>query len=144
MLKKGYLFLIIIVCLFAISTVSAEEINNETNMVISSYDSGLTTDSVSVCDISNAKEIQESANNGTFTDLQKKIDDAPVGSTITLEKDYIYNSGFSANGITINKELTIKGNGYTIDALGQSRIFNITSAITLDNIIFKNGKVNGA
>lgn len=90
MLKKRYLFLIIIVCLFAISTVSAEEINNETNMVISSYDSGLTTDSVSVCDISNAKEIQESANNGTFTDLQKKIDDAPVGSTITLEKDYIY------------------------------------------------------
>ena len=144
MLKKRYLFLIIIVCLFAISTVSAEEINNETNIVISSYDSGLTTDSVNVCDISNAKEIQESANNGTFTDLQKKIDDAPVGSTITLEKDYIYNPGFSANGITINKELTIKGNGYTIDALGQSRIFNITSAITLDNIIFKNGKVNGA
>jgi hypothetical protein len=29
MFKKGYLFLIIIVCLFAISTVSAEEINNE-------------------------------------------------------------------------------------------------------------------
>jgi predicted outer membrane repeat protein len=115
------------------------------NIVLSSYDSGLTTDSVSVCDISlNAKEIQESANNGTFTDLQKKIDDAPAGSIISLEKDYIYDSGFSANGITINKELTINGNGYTIDALGQSRIFNTTSAITLDNIIFKNGKVNGA
>ena len=53
------------------------------------------------------------------------------------QKRIIYNPGFSANGITINKELTIKGNGYTIDALGQSRIFNITSAITLDNIILK-------
>lgn len=35
LIKKRYLFLIIVVCLFAISTVSAEKINNETNDVLS-------------------------------------------------------------------------------------------------------------
>ena len=92
MLKKGYLVLLIIigVCLFAISTVSAEEINNETNMVVNSDDSGLIPDSVSEYNISsNAKEIQESDDKGTFTDLQEKINNAHWGSTITLEKDYI-------------------------------------------------------
>ena len=144
MLKKRYLFIIIIfVCLFAISTVSAREMNNETN-IANSYDSCTMSDSLSEYDIStNSKEIQESAN-GTFTDLQKMINDANEGSTISLEKNYIYNSGFSTDGITINKVLTINGNGYTIDALGKSGIFNTDSALTLDNIVFKNGKLSGS
>ena len=78
---KRYLFLIIVVC-FAISTVSAEEISDETI----SYDSCLMADSVSEYNsnmILNDKEIQESVDNGTFTDLQKKINNADVGSTIT-------------------------------------------------------------
>ncbi len=71
---------------------------------------------------------------------KKKIDDADVGSIITLENDYKYDSGFSTEGISINKTLTINGNGYVIDALGQSRIFFINSTkVTLNNIIFKNG-----
>ena len=129
----------IIVCLFTISTVSAEEIDNETI----SYDSNLMTESVSEYDLSmflSDEEIQGSANNGTFTDLQKKINDADAGSTITLENDYKYNSGFSSEGISINKTLTIDGNGHVIDALGQSRIFFINSTkVTLNNILFING-----
>ena len=127
-----------IVCLFAISTVSAEEICNETI----SQDSSLMTDSVSEYNLSISltdNEIQGSADNGTFTDLQKKINNADVGSTITLENDYKYNSGFSTEGISINKTLTINGNGHVIDALGQSRIFFINSTkVTLNNILFKN------
>ena len=60
-----------IVCLFAISTVSAEEICNETI----SQDSSLMTDSVSEYNLSISltdNEIQGSTDNGTFTDLQKK------------------------------------------------------------------------
>ena len=122
---KRYLLLIIVVC-FAISTVSAEEISDETI----SYDSSITADSVSEYNLNmilSDKEIQGSADNGTFTDLQEKINDADVGSTITLENDYKYNSGFSTEGISINKTLTINGNGHIIDALGQSRIFFINS-----------------
>ncbi|WP_407415423.1 Ig-like domain-containing protein [Methanobrevibacter sp.] len=139
MFKKRYLFLIIFVCLFVISTVSAEEISNETI----SYDSSLMTDNVSEYDLSissSDKEIQRSADNGTFTDLQKKINNADVGSTITLENDYKYTSEFPTEGISINKTLTIDGNGHIIDALGQSRIFFINSTkVTLNNILFKNG-----
>ena len=135
---KRYLFLMMIVCLFAISTVSAEEICNETI----SQDSSLMTDSVSEYNLSISltdNEIQGSTDNGTFTDLQKKINNADVGSTITLENDYEYNSGFSTEGISINKTLTINGNGHVIDALGQSRIFFINSTkVTLNNILFKN------
>lgn len=112
----------IFVCLFTISAVSAEEIGNETI----SYESTLMGDSVSEYDLSmflSDEDIQRSADNGTFTDLQKKINDADADSTITLENDYKYNSGFSSEGISINKTLTINGNGHVIDALGQSRIF---------------------
>ena len=139
MFKKRYLFFAIIVCLFVISTVNAEEINNETI----SYESSLMTDSVSEYDLSMSlsdAEIQGSADNGTFTDLQEKINNADAGSTITLENDYKYDSGFSTEGISINKTLTINGNGYVIDASGQSRIFFINSTkVTLNNILFKNG-----
>ena len=143
MFKKQYLFLILLVCLFAVSAVSGAEIGNDTNMVANSDDSGLMAESVNenVLTVSlNEEEIQGSADNGTFTALQKKIDDAEEDSIIVLENDYTYDSGFSTDGIFINKTLTINGNGYVIDALGQSRIFYINfSAITLNNIIFKNG-----
>ena len=139
MFKKRYLFMAIFVSLFVISTVSAEEISNETI----SYDSSLMTDSVSEYDLSMSlsdNEIQGSADNGTFTDLQKKINNADAGSIIILENDYNYNSGFPTEGISINKTLTIDGNGHVIDALGQSRIFFINSTkVTLNNIFFKNG-----
>ncbi len=136
---KRYLFLIIIVCLFTISTASAEKISNETI----SYDSTLMVESISECDLNmflSDKEIQGSADNGTFTDLQEKINNADAGSTITLENDYKYNSGFPTEGISINKTLTINGNGHVIDALSQSRIFFINSTrVTLNNIHFING-----
>ena len=44
---------------------------------------------------------------GTFTALQKKIDNAREGAIINLENDYKYDEGFSTDGITINKALTI-------------------------------------
>ena len=144
MLKKRYLFLIILVCLFAISAVSANEISNETNMVANDYDSSI-SESVNENTLSaslSEEEVQGSPDNGTFAALQEKINDAPEYSIINLENNYTYDSGFSTDGIIINKTLTINGNGYVIDALGQSRIFYINSpTITLNNITFKNGYV---
>lgn len=61
MIKKRY-FLIIVVCLFTISAVSAEEVSNETNVGVNSYDSGLMAESV---DGSNL--LTESA--GSFSEL---------------------------------------------------------------------------
>ena len=64
LLKKRYLFLIIIVCLFAISTVSAEEIDNETNVIANSHDS-------LICESVDDNFLSESY--GTFEDLQEEI-----------------------------------------------------------------------
>ena len=77
---------------------------------------------------------------GTFTALQKKIDDAPEGSTITLENDYKNDGGSFYDGIVINKQLTINGNGHTIDGCGNSRIFYLKGKnIILNDIKFING-----
>lgn len=85
--------------------------------------------------------------NGTFTALQLKVSLASSGSTINLSRDYKYNDEFKiSSGIFINKDLTINGNGHTIDGMNKSRIFNINygsilkqHSVTLTNITFKNG-----
>ena len=72
--------------------------------------------------------------NYTFGDLKNLIKNAEAESTITLDADYRYEEGFTGNGITINKPLTIDGNGHKLDAQSKSRIFNINS----NNVILKN------
>jgi hypothetical protein len=60
-------------------------------MVVNSYDSSLMADSVNEYNLnisSYDKEIQGSESTGTFTELQKIINDAPENSTINLEKNY--------------------------------------------------------
>ena len=91
------------------------------------------------------QDVLNASDSGTFTALQKKIDDASKGATITLENDYTYDEGFSTRGIVIDKDLTIDGNGHTIDAQSKSRIFLIkfgaikNHQVTLTNIKFTNG-----
>lgn len=81
-----------------------------------------------------------STDDGSFTALQNKINSAESDSTISLDNDYAYNSGFSADGISITKSITINGNGHTINGLGKSRIFNVGQInLTLNNIDFING-----
>ena len=126
-MKKRYLILIIL-CLILFFASLVE---------ISAAEDLVSSDTLSVSQSDD--EIMASGDNATFTFLQKKINEAPEGSIINLENNYAYDSGFSIDGIIINKELTINGNGYTIDALGQSRIFNITSDnVILTDITFKN------
>ena len=85
-------------------------------------------------------EILNAKDNGTFKDLQIKIDATGEGGTINLTNDYTYNG--TDEEININKSITINGNGFTINSLGNSRIFNIkaSSNIFLNNITFVNGK----
>lgn len=81
-----------------------------------------------------------SDSDGTFTDLSELINGDET--VINLDKNYKYVSGdsVSSDGITINKAITINGNGCTIDASGSVRIFQITSPnVVLNNITFING-----
>ena len=82
---------------------------------------------------------------GSFGDLQDLIDKASSGDIIILDKDY-KNTG-SESHITIDKPLTIIGNGHVLDADKVSRIFHILSegnGCKINGLIFTNGKVTQA
>ena len=131
--------LIFIVLLFSMICVSASDVNETLANV----------DDVQTFELNNdSQDILVAADDGTFTDLQNKIYDASEGSTITLDRDYAYDDGFSASGIKITKDLTIDGNGHTIDGKSKSRIFMVlfglveNNKVTLNNINFVNGNTN--
>ena len=82
---------------------------------------------------------------GDFEYLKYLVDKAYENEVINLYRDYTYSTGVDTitKGIVITKNLTINGNGHTIDALDSSRIFNIISGnVVLKNITFANGKAD--
>ncbi|WP_407421900.1 hypothetical protein [Methanobrevibacter sp.] len=131
LLKKRYLLLILIVSLFAISAVSAEEIGNNASIISNDYDSGLI-----------AESDNQNDSYGTFQELQNEINSLDVGGTLNLTRNYKYVNG-STDGIWINKHITIDGQGHTIDGNGKSSIFYIRgSNVVLKNLTLINGQGN--
>ena len=83
------------------------------------------------------------ADEGTFTQLQEEINTAGPGSTITLGKNYTREKGFDGE-ITFANDISVDGNGYTVDAGGYGRIFNITGRdVTIKNMILINAYETG-
>ena len=131
-LRKLMVILILIIFLFSIAAVSAA---NTTDVMTSNDDSSQKNDEILSKE---NEEIIKDTNAGTFTELRDKINKG--GSEITLDKNYSCEDGFSTNGITISKQITIDGKGHTIDAQGKARIFYVqANNVILKNIIFKNG-----
>ena len=110
-MNKKFLFLIcLILFIFTVSSVSATDANQTENVL--------------------------SADAGTFSQLQDTINNAENGSTVNLDKNYVYNGG---ENIKIDKDITINGNGHMIDGNHATRIFNIEYAeVVLKNIVFAN------
>ena len=76
----------------------------------------------------------------SFSNLADEIENA--STTLDLTKDYTFNNETDNNkGILITKDnFVLNGNGHTIDAKNQSRIFNITANnVTLTNLILTGG-----
>lgn len=88
-----------------------------------------------------------SATPGTFSDLNEKIENAENG-VLDLEYNFTYDPEEDGDsfkyGISITKDITINGHGFTISGKNSARMFTITGygyeKVTLNNIIFKNGK----
>ena len=80
------------------------------------------------------------SNMKTFEDIASIISNAHAGDEINLEGTY-YGTGST---ITVNKELSIKGNGETIlDAKNLSGILSVSANnVRINNIRFVNGKIN--
>ena len=134
LIKKRYIFLIIFVCLFTISTVSAEDVGNETNIIS-------TNEFDNTIELSIENKIINYNADGSFTDLAKEISNA--NGELILTRNYVYNPSEDysnyKNGIEINKEITINGKGFVIDGINQACAFKVSSnKVILKNLEFTN------
>ena len=147
MIKKTKLLVIALFVLFiSIGAVCAQE--NATVSDIADTDDVDDVDNVDdAVDVASPKLGQEETGEvlsdgevGNFTELSGLISQSNDGDTINLTKDYkrLSSEGYSY-GVSINKEITINGNGHTIDASKGSRIFSVSkSNVVLKNITFTN------
>ena len=86
----------------------------------------------------------------TFKQLDNVIcnDSIPVGGVVELNDDYTFSdadtSSVGTDGISIDKSITIDGQGHTLNASDKSAIFKITNNahVILKNIIFTNGNAS--
>lgn len=108
-------------------------------------DENVTCNDILEVDDAVGEEIICDSQTGTFNDLSELINgDSDV---IELNSDYKYSSTDSVakGGITINRPLTINGNGHTINASNSVRIFIVNSSnVILNNINFINGYSTGS
>lgn len=141
MISKNFkkIFLMFLVLLFfSISAVNAE---TDDNISIS------TSIGIDTANIDNTQQIDNminiaDKNEGTFTDLNDLIKNS--AGDIKLNRNYTYDNKIDnayINGIKINKDLVIDGNGFTINCNKLARIFNMEkTTLTLKNINIINGK----
>ena len=134
------MFLLFFVFL-TVSTVSAEDnvtldidLNEENSnyLEIQDIDNGI------LGNFKSNNTLKASSSN-SFKDLQNIIDNAYVGDTITLNKDYTYTTGDSP--IFIGKSITIDGKNHIIDGKLATKILKIREEhVTIKNIKFINAK----
>lgn len=137
---KNELIVICLILFILISTSAVAAADNNTDVItINNDDNTLSIDDI------NDEEILTDESDGNFADLNNKIN-GDSSTNIVLDKNYTYSSTDTIkDGIVISKNNTIiDGQGHTIDAKGQSRMFNVTATtVTLKNIKFINGNVAG-
>ncbi len=141
--KKNMIFVMFILILFTLSAVSAAD--NATTDVVGLEDVNdevISVEKIQVIEKTENDDVLKEGNN-SFGDLEKLIDSAESGSTIVLDRDYI-NDGYKVDGIKIEKDITIDGQGHTLDGHYKSRIFQVSdgSKVVFKNITFKRGKLD--
>ena len=103
--------------------------------------------SIANMDKSSGEVVKDSNSVLNFSSLNETIN-SNSSSEIKLDNDYLYDDTtdsrfISLGGIVINRNLTIDGQGHTIDLAGKVRFLNVTRySITLKNINIKNGYAN--
>ncbi len=100
---------------------------------VSASDSNQTDDALGVSDSGDVL----GTNPETFSDLQSIINGNESGAIINLTNDYVANG---VDGVVIDKELTINGNGHILDAEKKNYVFKLStsSKVTLNDLIFTN------
>lgn len=93
----------------------------------------------------NTTVIEDNTPKPSFKLLIYCIRKTNTNEDLILGQNYTYDSDIDEDvmdGIIINKNLNIIGNGYTIDGQEKARIFQINNhaTVTITNLTFKNGK----
>ena len=131
-----------IILLFAIPSVLAGDVDD---MVIANDNSDVLEITNQDIDEIQNDELLTEGEAKTFSDLNTTIN-GNLDSEIYLDSDYNYSSGSDSgfkSGITINRNMTVNGNGHTIDAKKSARIFQVNSSnVTFINITFLNGNIH--
>ena len=140
-MKKGILILtLLILALFSVSCIYASDVNDTLAASEDNLEIDQTTD-----DVISVEEDMELASSGTdevlkadeqtFTQLNVTIN-GNADNDIYLESDYKYSDGDGGfkDGIVINRDVNIYGNGHTIDGNKNARIFKINGG----NVVFYN------
>jgi len=135
-LKKSFIplmiFLVLIVSIGAISAADAENIDEtasaDDEIALEATDAALES--------SSDENILSAEGDGTFTDLSNNLTGK---SEVTLESDYTYSADTDsayANGIAVDRELTIDGNGHKITG-NNNKLFAIsnTGSLILKNLV---------
>ena len=128
---KRILFISIILLIMSIGAISAADLNETSSQTVhmdhenpvSQHSYVITTDTKSYA-------------SDSFHALQNKIEHAAWGSVVSLSSDY---HGEKGAVVKINKDLTIDGNGHTIDCLYKDSCFAFSSSS--GNIVLKNLKI---
>lgn len=81
---------------------------------------------------------------GAFFDLSILINATEENGVLTLVRNFTFDENLDQNfvkGIPIDKNITVNGNGNTVDALSKARIFNISAEnVALDSLNIINGQ----
>lgn len=145
--------MLLLVCLCALSNVSAEDTDNATLTTQDTIPEDVSDDNIEETQTEPAADTLQSSQEDTlnidhksFADIRQQIQNAKSGDTIQISGVY----DGDGNHIVIDKSITIEGlpfesdgsiSNYTyLDAGKQSRIFNIqASGVVLKNLVLRNG-----
>lgn len=152
--RKAFLLLFLfLVIAGTVSAVSASDLANDTvgdfdgDKIKANENNGVKTDN-EIIGASDGDVLKDDARWGTFTSLQKIIDDAEAGVSITMYSSYYCDDEFANSGkygIEIRKPITIDAQGNTWDACRKTGVLLIYSdGVTINNLNLVNGYDSGA
>ncbi len=142
MLKHRYVFIFVILSVLCLSIGVAFAAEDASNNLADA--SSLDANQLQASDDGVLMDEDNEDEPGRWADLNKLISENE-SDEFTLEKDYQYDlyddpdNEHDPQGILIEKNITIDGDGHTLDGRGYARAFNITRGthVTLKNIIFE-------
>ena len=140
MISKKIIFLSCVLLIFlSIGNISAIDVNNTIQSSNVNLNEVITSNEINEQDVLSISDENEIYGRGSLKDLQKLVDNAQ--GTLDLNDNYEFTG--SSEAVKISKDITINGNGHTINGKRSTHMFSIEKdgiSVVLKNIEFKDGK----